>query len=77
MVVSFLKMDHETVGHKGNRKIFLAKENIPGKGNTESQVLDFPGGLAVKNLLVNGGDTGSIPGPGRLHMPQSDYGHGY
>ena len=25
VVVSFLKMDHETVGHKGNRRIFLAK----------------------------------------------------
>ena len=25
VVVSFLKMDHETVGHKGNRRIFLTK----------------------------------------------------
>ena len=28
---------------------------------------DFPGGLMVKNLPVNAGDTGSIPGPGRPH----------
>ena len=48
------------------------QENIPDKGNTKSQVLDFPGSLVVKNLPVNGGDTGSIPGPGRLHMPQSN-----
>jgi hypothetical protein len=30
---------------------------------------DFPGGTVVKNLPVNAGDTGSIPGLGRLHMP--------
>ena len=24
---------------------------------------DFPGGLVVKNLPYNAGDTGSIPGP--------------
>ena len=30
---------------------------------------DFPGGPVVKLLPVNVGDTGSIPGPGRLHMP--------
>ena len=33
---------------------------------------DFPGGAVVKNLLANAGDTGSIPGPGRSHMPQSN-----
>ena len=26
---------------------------------------DFPGGAVVKNPPANGGDTGSIPGPGR------------
>ena len=31
-------------------------------------VLDFPGGTVVKNPPANGGDTGSIPGPGRFHM---------
>ena len=29
----------------------------------------FPGGPVVKNLPVNAGDTGSIPAPGRSHMP--------
>ena len=29
----------------------------------------FPGGSGVKNLPANAGDTGSIPGPGRSHVP--------
>ena len=33
---------------------------------------DFPGGTVVKNLPANAGDMGSIPGPGRPHMPQSN-----
>ena len=33
---------------------------------------DFPGGAVVKNPPANVGDTGSIPGPGRSHMPQSN-----
>ena len=33
---------------------------------------DFPGGTVVKNPLVNAGDMGLIPGPGRSHMPQSN-----
>ena len=32
---------------------------------------DFPGGAVVKNLPANAGDTGSIPGPERFHMPRS------
>ena len=30
---------------------------------------DFPGGAVVKNPPANAGDPGSIPGPGRFHMP--------
>ena len=37
---------------------------IPGQG--------FPGGAAVKNPPANAGDTGSSPGPGGSHMPQSN-----
>ena len=29
----------------------------------------FPGDSAVKNLPANAGDTASIPGPGKFHMP--------
>ena len=32
---------------------------------------DFPGGTVDKNAPANAGDTGSISGPGRLHMLQS------
>ena len=31
-----------------------------------------PGGSVAKNLPTNAGDTGSIPGPGRSHMPWSN-----
>ena len=33
---------------------------------------DFPGGAVVKNPPASVGDTGSIPGLGRSHMPQSN-----
>ena len=36
---------------------------------------DFPGGAVVKNPPANAGDTGSSPGPGRSHMPQSNSAH--
>ena len=34
--------------------------------------LDFPGGTVDKNLPAKEGDTGLIPGPGRLHMLQGN-----
>ena len=33
---------------------------------------DFAGGAVVKNPPANAGDTGSVPGPGRSHMPWSN-----
>ena len=36
------------------------------------KIQDFPGGRVVKNPPVNAGNTGSSPGPGRSHMPQSN-----
>ena len=33
----------------------------------------FPGGAVVENLPANAGDTGSSPGLGRSHMPQSGW----
>ena len=41
---------------------YFSKEDIQG----------FPGGAVVENLPANAGDTGSSPGLGRSHMPQSD-----
>ena len=35
-------------------------------------ILGFPGGTEVKNPPANAGDMGSIPGPGRSHMPRSN-----
>ena len=32
----------------------------------------FSGGPAVKNLPADAEDTGSIPGPGRSHMPRGN-----
>ena len=37
---------------------------------SESQRQDFPGGPAVNNQPANAGNTDSIPGLGRFHMPQ-------
>ena len=33
----------------------------------------FPGGAVVGNLPANAGDTGSSPGLGRSHVPQSNW----
>ena len=38
----------------------------------KSRDMGFPGSTVEKNLPANAGDTGSIPGPGRFHMPQSN-----
>ena len=42
------------------------------KGKSKNMVSNFPGGTVVKNPPANAGDTDSIPGPGRSHMPQSN-----
>ena len=34
--------------------------------------LDFPGGPEIKNMPANAEDTGSIPGPGRFHIPSGN-----
>ena len=40
--------------------------------NTKVKMKGFPGGAVVENPPANAGDTGSSPGPGRSHMPQSN-----
>ena len=35
--------------------------------------LGFPGGAVVGDPPANAGDTGSSPGPGKSHMPQSNW----
>ncbi|XDB64288.1 hypothetical protein AB1E18_017602 [Capra hircus] len=43
-------------------------DSSPGHRVSQTQ----PSGLLVRNPPANAGDTGSIPGPGRSHMPQSN-----
>ena len=45
----------------------------PGKLKLKSGSSGFPGGAVVENLPANAGDTGSSPGLGRSHMPQSSW----
>ena len=45
---------------------------ISQKEKDKYHMRDFPGGAVVKNPPANAGDTGSIPGPGRSHVPQSN-----
>ena len=45
------------------------KQILPQSSQKEP-TLDFPGGPVVKTLAANAGDTGSISGPGRSHVPQ-------
>ena len=33
---------------------------------------DFPGDTVVKSPPANAGEAGSIPGPGRSHMPRGN-----
>ena len=44
------------------------------KAEIDSRIQDrgFPGGAVVKNQPADAGDKGSIPGPGRSHMPWSN-----
>ena len=44
-----------------------------GKVYFKTVVGGFPGGTVVENLPANAGDTGSSPGLGRSHMPQSNW----
>ena len=51
------------------RQSFLRCREVKTKRNPLG---GFPGGAVVKNPPANAGDTGSSPGPGRSHMPQSN-----
>ena len=50
------------------RKLFLFSKHY-NNNKSKTKNMGFPGGLVIKNLPANAGDTGSIPGPGRFHMP--------
>ena len=40
---------------------------------SQKHIRGFPGGAVVENLPADAGDTGSSPGPGRSHMPWSNW----
>ena len=63
MILFFLSFSGFSKLSKMSRLYYLNQKNYFG---------DFPGGTVVKNPLANAGDTGSIPGPGRSHMPRSN-----
>ena len=46
--------------------------DVPILREIKTDKLGFPGGPVVKNLPVNVGDAGLIPGQGRSHMLQSN-----
>ena len=61
-------------------QLYLNKNKKKKKGvsiatnttNIKRIVRGFPGGAVVENLPADAGDTGSSPGLGRSHMPQSN-----
>ena len=52
-------------------KAVLRGKFIAIQSHLKKQERAFPGGAVVKNPPANAGDTGTIPGPGRTHMPWS------
>ena len=62
------KRDCSVNGHvKLYTTLFVIRET-----QIKTNVGGFPGGAVVENLPANAGDTGSSPGLGRSHMPQSN-----
>ena len=41
------------------------------KTQVKNTLVGFAGGTMDENLFTNAGGMGSVPGPGRSHMPQS------
>ena len=58
-----LRMTYQFQPQKQNKKKTVQKKE---------RLRGFPGGAVVENLPANAGDTGSSPGLGRSHMPQSN-----
>ena len=56
-----------THGDKANPRIKFQEQQ-----DLKVRYRNFPGGTVVKNPPANAGDMGSIPGPGRSHMPRSN-----
>ena len=69
----------ETVVNKNTPLVYAHIPESKGKNKQRKQLKKkswgFPGGSVVKNPPANAGDTCSIPGLGRLHMPRSNKVH--
>ena len=67
-----------TIQVKETNCIQMGREEVKLSLFTDDMILDIenpwdiPGGTVVKNPPANAGDTGSSPGLGRCHMPQSN-----
>ena len=62
--------------HQGHHSPFPPHQWTDNFGNaicTKTFRAGFPGGAVVENLPANAGDTGSSPGLGRSHVPQSNW----
>ena len=62
-----MEAKNERFGGSGGGKPSWAAKTPEIKGP-----VDFPGGPVNKNPPANAGDTDSIPGPRRSHMPRSN-----
>ena len=51
---------------------FSVSAENEGETPLQEFLKDVPGGSVVKSLPANTGDLGSIPDPGRSHMPWSN-----
>ena len=54
-------------------RILYSRLSFKLEGESKSFDKGFPGGAVVENPPANAGDTGSSPGLGRSHMPQSGW----
>ena len=72
----FSKQPHTGNGLSGSMTVAIMHIYIPSTYVSDwlfkTAQSGFPGGAVVENLPANAGDTGSSPGLGRSHMPQSN-----
>ena len=65
-------MELKNVWNRINDRLDIAEKISELEGKAIKMLQGFPGGTVVENPPANAVDTGSIPGPGRSHMPWSN-----
>ena len=60
---------------RGNTRARPPRTLVSEKLEAVAVSQDTPGGALDKNPPANAGDVGSIPGPGRFHMPRGYKAH--